>query len=77
MCPNCKCNGQKQIMFTPNNFQLEGAEVKNARKTKLKRTERKWNKIIKPGLKLASPYFSANRAAKTKYPQSAEFYQNS
>ena len=36
MCHNPKCKCQKQITFTPNQFELEGAGFKNTMKKNLK-----------------------------------------
>ena len=70
MCHNPKCKCQKQITFSPNQFQLEGAGFKNKLKSIFKGTQTAWNKFIKPGLKMATPLISAAIAAKTKNPQS-------
>ena len=72
MCHNPKCKCQKQITFSPNQFQLEGAGFKNTMKKILKGSQTAWNKFIKPGLKIATPLISAAVAAKTKNPQSAQ-----
>ena len=42
-CPNPKCKCQKQIIFTPRQFQLEGSEFKSTMKKFFKRTEKMWN----------------------------------
>ena len=68
--PKCKC--QKQITFSPNQFQLEGSGFKNKLKSIFRGTQTAWNKFIKPGLKMATPLISAAVAAKTKNPQSAQ-----
>ena len=72
MCHNPKCKCQKQITFSPNQFQLEGAGFKNTMKKIFKGSQTAWNKFIKPGLKMATPLISAAVAAKTKNPQSAQ-----
>ena len=72
MCHNPKCKCQKQITFSPNLFQLEGAGFKNTMKKMLQGTQTAWNKVIKPGLKMATPLISAAVAAKTKNPQPAQ-----
>ena len=72
MCHNPKCKCQKQITFSPNQFQLEGAGFKNKLKTLFRGTKTAWDKFIKPGLKMATPLISAAVAAKTKNPQSAQ-----
>ena len=72
MCHNAKCKCQKQITFTPNQFQLEGGSIKSKLQKIFRGTESAWNKFIKPGLKMATPLISAAVAAKTKNPQSAQ-----
>ena len=72
MCHNPKCKCQKQITFSPNQFQLEGAGFKNTMKKIIKRSQSAWNKFIKPSLKMATPLISIAVAAKTKNPQSAQ-----
>ena len=71
MCHNPKCKCQKQITFTPNQFQLEGGSIKSKLKSIFRGTQTTWNKFIKPGLKMATPLISAAIAAKTKNLQSA------
>ena len=72
MCHNPKCICQKQITFTPNQFQLEGGSIKNKLKLIFRGTKTAWDKFIKPGLKMATPLISPAVAAKTKNPQSAQ-----
>ena len=72
MCHNPKCKCQKQIAFSPNQFQLEGRGFKNTMKKIFKGSQTAWSKFIKPGLKMATPLISAAVAAKTKNPQSAQ-----
>ena len=72
MCHNPKCECQKQITFSPNQFQLEGAGFKSKLQKIFKGTQTPWNKFIGPGLKMATPLISAPVAAKTKNPQSAQ-----
>ena len=71
-CHNPKCKCQKQITFSPNQFQLEGIGFTNKMKKIFKGSETDWNKFLKPGLKLATPIISADVAMKTKNPQSAQ-----
>ena len=71
-CHNPKCKCQKQITFSPNQFQLEGAGFQNKLKSIFRGTKTAWDKFIKPGLKMATPLISAAVAAKTKNPQSAQ-----
>ena len=72
--PKCKC--QKQITFSPNQFQLEGNGFKNTMKKVFKGSQSVWNKFLKPALKIATPIISAGVAAKTKIPQSAQITSN-
>ena len=64
MCHNPKCKCQKQIIFSPNQFQLEGAGFKNTMKKIFKGTQSSWNKFLKPALKIATPIISAGVGAK-------------
>ena len=72
--PKCKC--QKQITFSPNQFQLEGAGFKNTMKKIFKGSQTAWKKFLKPELKIATTIISAGVAMKTKNPQSAERTSN-
>ena len=72
MCHNAKCKCQKQITFSPNQFQLEGGLIKSKLKSIFRGTKTAGDKFIKPGLKIATPLISAAVAAKTKNPQSAQ-----
>ena len=76
MCHNPKCKCQKQITFSPNQFQLEGAGFKNTMKKIFKGSQTAWNKFLKPALKIATPFISAGVAMKTKNPQSAQVTSN-
>ena len=67
-----KCNSQKLITFAPRQYMLEGGSIKNKPKSFFRGTKTAWDKLIKPGLKLATPLISAAVAAKTKNPQSAQ-----
>ena len=72
MCHNPKRKCQKQVTFSPNEIQLEGAGFKNTMKKKFKGSPTAWNKFLKPALKIATPIISAGVATKTKNPQSAQ-----
>ena len=76
MCHNPKCKRQKQITFSPNHSQLEGAGFKNTMKKIFKGSQTAWNKLLKPALKPATPIISAGVAMKTKNPQSAQVTNN-
>ena len=72
MCHNPKCKCQKQITFSPNQFQLESGSIKSKLKSIFRGTKTAWDKFFKSGLKIATPLISAAVAAKTKNPQSAQ-----
>ena len=72
MCHNPKCIYQKQITFTPNQFQLEGNGFKNTMKKIFQGSQGAWKKFLKPALKIATPIISAGVVMKTKNPQSAQ-----
>ena len=76
MCHNSKCKCQKQITFSPNQFQLEGAGFKSTMKKIFTGSQSAWNKFLKPALKIATPVISAGVAMKTKNPQSAQVTSN-
>ena len=66
MCHNLKCKCQKQITFTPKQFQLESGAIKSKLQKIFKVTQTAWNNFLKPGLKLATPLISAALVAETK-----------
>ena len=66
MCHNPKCKCQKQITFTPKQFQLESGSIKSKPHKLFKGTQTAWNKFFKPGLRMATVLISAAMAAKTK-----------
>ena len=51
---NAKCKCQKQITFSPNQFQLEGAGFKNTRKKIFKGSQTAWNKFLKSAVNAAA-----------------------
>ena len=55
---------------------LEGGSIKSKLQKIFKGTQTAWNKLIKPGLKMATPLISTAVAAKTKNPQSAQVTNN-
>ena len=65
------CNKRKLLLLRIS-FRLKERGLKDDEKKILKRTEKRKNKFIKPGLKKTSPIISAGVAAKTKYPQPDE-----
>ena len=72
MCHNPKGKCQKQIIFSPRHFQLEGGSIRSKLQKIFKGTQTTWNMSLKPDLKMATPLISAAVAAKTKNPQSAQ-----
>ena len=76
MCHKPKRKCQKQITFSPNQFQLEGAGFKNTLKNLFKGSQTAWNEFLKPLMKIATPIISAGVAMQTKNPQSAQVTSN-
>ena len=64
MCHNPKCKCQKQITFTPKQFQLQGGSIKSKLQKIFRGTKKDWDRFIRPGLKLATPLISAAVAAR-------------
>ena len=60
--------------LTPKLFQLERSGFINTMKKISKKTEKMWNKFIRPGLKKATPNNSAGLAAKSKKPTIGQNY---
>ena len=75
-CHNPKCKCQKQIAFSPNQFQLEGGSIRNKLKSIFRGTKTAWNIHLKPALKISTPIISAGVAKKTKNPQSDQVKSN-
>ena len=55
-CPNAKCNCQKQITFSPSQFQLEGAGFKHKLAKIFKGTQTVGNIFLKPFVNVAAPF---------------------
>ena len=72
MCHNPKCICQKQITFTPKQFQPQGGSIKSKLQKRFRGTKKAWDNFFKPGLKMAPPLISAAMAAITKNPLSAQ-----
>ena len=69
MCHNHKCKCQKQITFTPNQFQLEIGSIKSKMKSIFKGTQTAWSKFLKPAVNVAAPFIGMAAGAKTKNPK--------
>ena len=66
MCHNPKCKCQKQITFSPNQFQLEGAGFKNTMKKIFKGSQTAGNKFLKPTINTLAPVIGMAVGAKSK-----------
>ena len=62
--PKCKC--QKQITFSPNQFQLEGAGFKNTMKKIYKGSQSAWSNFLKPTINTLVPVIGMAVGAKSK-----------
>ena len=69
MCHNPKCKCHKQITFSPNQFQLEGARFKNTMKKIFKGSQTACNKFLKPAVNTLVPVIGMAVSAKTKNPK--------
>ena len=69
MCHNPKCKCQKQITFSPNQFQLEGAGFKNTMKKIFKGSQTAWNKFLKTTINTLAPVIGMAVGAKSKNKQ--------
>ena len=56
MCHNPKCNCQKQITFTPKQFQLEGGSKKSKLQKIFNGTQTAWNRFLKLAIKATAPF---------------------
>ena len=66
MCHNSKCKCQKQITFSPNQFQLEGAGFRNTMKKIFKGSQTTGNKFLKPTINTLAPVIGMAVGAKSK-----------
>ena len=69
LCANPKCKCQKQITFTPRQFQLVGGSIKNEPKSIFRGTQAAWNKILKPAINASALFIVMSGSAKTKNPK--------
>ena len=69
MCHNPKCKCQKQITFSPKQFQPDGGSIQSKLKSIFRGTKTAWDKFLKPALNMASPYIGMAVSAKTKNPK--------
>ena len=69
MCHNPKCNCQKQITFTPKQFQLEGGSIKSTLQKTFRRTQTAWNKLFRPAINASASFLGTAARANTKNPK--------
>ena len=69
MCNNPKCNCQKQVTFTPQQFQPDGGSIKSKLQKNFKGTQTAWNKFLKPAVNVVAPFIGMAVSAKTKHPK--------
>ena len=69
MCHNPKCTCQKQITFTPKQFQLERGSIKCKLQKIFRGTQTAWNKFLKPAINSSAPFIGVAVSAKTKNPK--------
>ena len=72
ICPNKNCKCQKQITFTPRQFELEGLGFKNFMKKVFKGSKTAWNRFLKPVVNEVAPVFGTMVAAKLKNPKAGQ-----
>ena len=69
MCHNPKCKCQKQITFTPKQFQPEGVLIKSKLQKIFRGTQTAWNNFLKPAVNVGAPFIGMAVSAKTKSPK--------
>ena len=63
----CKC--QKQLSFTPKQFQLEGGSIRSKLQKIFTGTQTTWNKFLKPAINATAPFIGMAVNAETKNPK--------
>ena len=69
VCHNSNCNCQKQITFTPKQFQLDGGSIKCNLQKDFEGTQTAWNKFLKPAINATALFIGMVVSAKTNYPK--------
>ena len=69
MCHNPKCKCQKQITFTPKQFQLEGGSIKSKLQKIFRGTQTARNKLLKPAVNAVAPFIGMAVSARPKNPK--------
>ena len=65
-CHNPKCKCQKQLTFTPQQFQLEGGSIKSKLQKIFRGTQTAWSKFLKPTINTLAPVIGMAVGAKSK-----------
>ena len=66
-CPKCNC--QKIITFTPNQYMLEARSIKSKLQKKFTGTQSAWNKLLKTAINATAPFIGMAINAETKNPK--------
>ena len=74
--PNPKCKCQKQIEFSPTEYQLEGSGFKYELQKVLEKTRTPWNKSLRPAINAKAPVIGMALAAESKTPAVAQAKTN-
>ena len=69
MCQKPKCKCQKQVTFTPKQFQPEGGSIKSKLQKISEGTQTAWKKFLKPAVTVVAPFIRMAVSAKTKNPK--------
>ena len=77
MCPNRKCSCQKQVTFTPKQFQFEGKGFKNTIRKTFKGSQKAWDKLLKPAVNTSTVYRHGRRSRKQKSAGRSSYVQYS
>ena len=68
-CPNPKCGCQKIILFTPDQYMLEGVSIKSKLQKCFTGTQTAWNNFLKPAVNVAAQFIGMAVSAKTRNPK--------
>ena len=69
MCHNPKCKCEKQITFTPKQFQFQGGSIKSKLQKFFRGTQTAWNNFLKSAVNVAAPFIGMAVSAETKNPK--------
>ena len=69
MSHNPKCICQKQIIFTPRQFQIEGGSMRSKLQKNSTGTQTAWKNLLKSAVNVAAPFIGMAVSAKTKNPK--------